>query len=203
MATVGRIQPDKAVLSIGAANTITVADDGALLATNTDWQGFCDDLSANGVVVESASCLILGTGGSARAVAYALRRMGAGSVTFASRNPDGRPDVISYADIGVKDFLPHLIVNCTPTGMHPHIEALPWSADTPFPADAVLYDLVYNPAETALMRQASAAGARAIGGLGMLVQQGALSFDQWTGIEPPLAVMEEAARMKLELSAGN
>jgi shikimate dehydrogenase len=87
--------------------------------------------------------------------------------------------------------------------MHPHIEALPWSADTPFPADAVLYDLVYNPAETALMRQASAAGARAIGGLGMLVQQGALSFDQWTGIEPPLAVMEEAARMKLELSAGN
>lgn len=197
LATIGRIQPDESVLAIGAANTITVTGDGALLATNTDWQGFRDDLAANGVAVSGVPCLILGTGGSARAVVYALRQMGAASVTFASRHPADYSDAISYAEVGAQGFAPGLIVNCTPVGMHPHVAVSPWPADTPFPPDAILYDLVYNPTQTALMQQARAAGARTIGGLGMLVRQGALSFAQWTGIEPPLDVMEEAAITRL------
>jgi shikimate dehydrogenase len=91
-----------------------------------------------------------------------------------------------------------LVVNCTPVGMHPGVDASPWPADAPWPRGVPLVDLVYNPPVTCLMERAHAAGARAIGGLGMLVRQGALSFEMWTGQAPPLDVMAEAARAALE-----
>lgn len=186
---------DADVQAMGAANTLIREPDGNLRAANTDWRGFRDDLLADGVDSAGGSCLILGTGGSAQAVAYALRQMGASAVTFVSRYPAGRADTIGY------DALPGagvaLIVNCTPVGMWPAVEASPWPAGLPFPADAVVFDLIYNPSVTRLMARARAAGLHATGGLGMLVRQGALSFEMWTGQPAPLDVMTAAARRAL------
>ncbi|MBI5961524.1 MAG: hypothetical protein HY866_22480 [Chloroflexi bacterium] len=103
----------------------------------------------------------------------------------------GYSDLPSWADRAA------LIVNCTPVGMFPKVDGSPWPEEVPFPACAALYDLVYNPPVTRLMTQAQAAGARAVGGLGMLVRQGALAFEQWTGVQPPLDVMLSAARRAL------
>ncbi len=191
---------EAAVETIGAANTLTRAEDG-WHASNTDWRGFLDDLRAHGVEPQGMACVVLGTGGSARAVGYALARAGAAAIAYISRDPTRAGDLRpaqGYA--ALRELAPRadLIVNCTPLGMWPHVERTPWPPDVPFPSGAVLYDLVYNPPRTQLMRQAQAAGARAVGGLGMLVRQGALAFAQWTGRTPPLDVMEQAARAVLE-----
>jgi shikimate dehydrogenase len=157
-------------------------------------------LLAYGVTVEGSSCLILGTGGSARAIDYALRHaLNALPPWWVSRTPGSQDRVIPYADLPGQAARAALIVNCTPVGMVPNVEQSPWPEDVPFPADAVLYDLVYNPPVTRLMMQAQSAGARALGGLGMLVRQGALAFEQWTGVLPPLDVMFLAARRALNL----
>lgn len=194
-----RFRVDDAVMEIGATNTLTVEADGWVHAANTDWQGFADDLRAHGVEVAGRRCLILGTGGSARAVAHALRRMDAGRVTFVSRRPGWLARrTIPYGKLGRVAPTVDLIVNCTPVGMSPHVDASPWPEDVPLPEDAVLYDLIYNPPVTRLIAQARAAGLQTIGGLGMLVRQGALAFERWTGLRPPLEVMEQAARQALE-----
>lgn len=184
--------------AIGAANTLTVEPDGSLTADNTDWRGFADDLAAGGIAVEGARCLVLGTGGSARAVIYALRAGGAAAITAISREPGGRDGAAGYGDLARLAPSADLVVNCTPAGMSPDVAASPWPEDVPFPGGAALVDLIYNPPVTRLMADAQAAGARTVGGLGMLVRQGALAFERWTGIAPPLAIMLEAARHALQ-----
>lgn len=184
--------------AIGAANTLTVEPDGSLAADNTDWRGFADDLAAGGITVEGARCLVLGTGGSARAVIYALRAGGAAAITAISREPGGRDGAAGYGDLARLAPSADLVVNCTPAGMSPDVAASPWPEDVPFPGGAALVDLIYNPPVTRLMADAQAAGARTVGGLGMLVRQGALAFERWTGIAPPLAIMLEAARHALQ-----
>ena len=191
----------EAVRATGAANTLIVQPDGSLRAENTDWRGFADDLAAHGVNVTGATCVILGTGGSAQAITFALQQGGAAAITAISRDPGGRAGVASYADLARLALRANLIVNCTPLGMSPRVEGSPWPDEVPFPLGAVLYDLVYNPPVTRLMRQAQSAGARAVGGLGMLVRQAALAFALWTGSAPPLAVMQDAARHALRESA--
>jgi shikimate dehydrogenase len=197
------VERDDAVIAIGAANTLTALD-GHLHATNTDWRGFQDDLAAHNVDVRGIEALILGTGGSSLAVDYALRQGGAKSITYVSRNKHDAGGIINYDDladyVGARGFSPLLVINCTPVGMWPNIEPSPWPDDLPFPTDATLYDLIYNPPITRLMQHALEAGAQVIGGLGMLVRQGALSFEQWTGIQPPIDVMENAARHRLGLT---
>jgi shikimate dehydrogenase len=183
--------------AIGAVNTLVVHPDGDMMdGENTDWRGFAIDLDEHGVRSAGARCLILGSGGSAQGVVYALEQSGAESITLASRRPS-KDREIGYNDLG--DIAPavDLIINCTPVGMSPEVDRSPWPENVPFPPDAVLYDLVYNPPVTRLMEQAEAAGARVIGGLGMLVWQGALAFELWTGIVPPVDVMAEAARAAL------
>jgi shikimate dehydrogenase len=186
--------------AIGAVNTLVVHPDGDILdGENTDWRGFAIDLDEHEVQIAGAPCLILGSGGSARGVVYALEQGGAESVTLASRRPS-QPGEISYNDLGDVAPTVDLIINCTPVGMSPDVDRSPWPEDVPFPRDAVLYDLVYNPPFTRLMAQAESAGARVIGGLGMLVWQGALAFELWTGILPPVDVMTEAARAALGIA---
>jgi shikimate dehydrogenase len=90
-----------------------------------------------------------------------------------------------------------LIVNATPLGMWPEVDISPWIEGVPFPAHALLFDLVYNPRETLLMRQARAGGARAVDGLRMLVHQGAEAFELWTGVQPPVEVMYAACTAAL------
>ncbi|HRQ39401.1 MAG TPA: shikimate dehydrogenase [Chloroflexota bacterium] len=213
---------EDAARAIGAVNTIVVnrnplsvtreTDYGLRITDyelrmkgyNTDWAGFLADLNELGVGVNGRDCLVLGAGGSARAVVYALAKSG-GRVQVVARRVEQAGELVAalrpYGGDGVmaRPFtdLPiitatltaPLIVNTTPLGMTPHPEGSPWPDDLPLPPGAFLYDLVYNPRETTFMRQAQAAGLPAANGLGMLVYQGARAFELWTGQQPDVQVM--------------
>ena len=188
--------------AIGAANLIFMKA-GRLTGDNADAAGFLADVQRCGVATSAAgrqAALVLGAGGSTRAVVYALlhtgwqvwiaaRRVEQASALAASLQDTGpglhvlplRPEAID----GAYD----LIVNTTPLGMFPAVDASPWPAGLPFPPGAGVYDLVYNPSETLLVRQARAAGLRASNGLGMLVEQAATAFETWTGRAAPLSAM--------------
>ena len=194
--------------TIGAVNTISMQD-GKLIGDNTDAQGFLDDLKKLLATEpprhrDTKSALVLGAGGSARAVVYALVNDG-WDVTIAARrieqaeklfsqfpSPDYRISIIEYHPTTLYSLLPTLIVNTTPLGMFPRIEMSPWPDELPFPLDAAVYDLVYNPLETKLVRDARAAGLQAVTGLGMLIKQAALAFKIWTGCNPPREVLWDA-----------
>jgi shikimate dehydrogenase len=85
-----------------------------------------------------------------------------------------------------------IIVNATPVGMFPQVDASPWPPEAPLPAGAFLYDLIYNPPETALMKAARQAGLETASGLGMLIEQAALALERWTGQRVPRRVMWQA-----------
>lgn len=188
------------VRQIGAANTLTRLPDGGLRATNTDWDGSRGDLLAHDVALNGETrCVILGTGGSSKALTHALNTEGVSDFWFVSRQAQGKGNVIGYTQLQEKidDIAPDLIVNCTPVGMWPHVDNSPWPKGLPYPQGATVYDLIYRPEKTKLMRDAEEAGCKVIGGLGMLVRQAALSFEQWTGARASYTIMEEAARKAL------
>lgn len=191
--------------SIGAVNTISLRK-GRLIGDNTDVAGFLADLTnflSRLSLATHHSSLVLGAGGSARAVAYALCSAG-WQVTIAARRPEqaetlaeslqvARSQIRGVALSTVAGWRGELLVNTTPLGMTPAIDTSPWPVGIPFPAGAAVYDLVYNPRETRLVREARAAGLPAITGLGMLVEQAALAFETWTGCRPPRTVLRQAA----------
>jgi len=189
--------------AIGAVNTIAVRK--GLIGYNTDWRGFLTALSEGGDDAQGKRAVVLGAGGAARAVVYALAQVGA-QVTVLNRT-------LARAQALVKDFSPlfpalpltlqtleeqtaeaHLLVNATPVGTWPEVNQSIWPQGLTFPGHLTVFDLVYNPRQTKLLRQAEAAGAKAIGGLGMLVHQGAAAFELWTGEKAPVETMYEAAR---------
>jgi len=187
--------------AIGAVNTI-VKQDGRLIGHNTDAAGFLADLAGHGVALAGRTVLVLGAGGSARAVVAACTSVGAQPRVLA-RRPEaaaglqtlGPVIIFEWTELGLLRASDGcaVIVNTTPLGMSPRAEATPWVEGTPFPPDAFVYDLVYNPAKTRLVRQARAAGLRADTGLGMLVEQGALAFEKWTGRAAERGMMRWAA----------
>ena len=197
-----------AALAIGAVNTIIVQPDGRLLGDNTDAPGFIADLRDHGVEPQGKRVLVLGAGGSARAVVYGLALAGACSITIANRTPDRAAELTVTLQerlpncpldaCALLDDLPNvaqntdLIINCTSLGMTPNVDGLPWLPELPFRPDQAVYDLVYNPRQTRLLAQAERDGARAIGGIGMLVWQGAIAFERWTGVTPPVDLMRQA-----------
>jgi shikimate dehydrogenase len=203
---------DEAARTIGAVNTIVVQE-GRLLGYNTDGAGFLVALREAGFEPAGRRALVLGAGGGARAVVYALSRADC-SVAILGRTVQraaelardlGRADVgapvtwvprgVTLAGLPLADF--DLLVHSTPVGMWPQVEASLWPEGLPLPSHWTVFDLVYNPGETRLLSQARAAGATAIGGLGMLVHQGALGFALWTGRRPPVDGMRAAAERAL------
>jgi len=196
---------DPAAAAIGAVNTVIVSDDGhgnaRLLGKNSDWLGFMADLAALNVDVRGRDCVIFGAGGSARAVAYGLVQAGA-MVHIVARRPAQAEELVAAMELprtsiavatmdDVVALSAPLLVNSTPLGMHPHEDGSVWGTK-PFPSNAFAYDLVYNPTETLFMRQARAAGCGAANGLGMLLRQGAIAFEWWTGVTPDVNVMQAA-----------
>lgn len=179
---------------IGAANTLTFAD-GAIRAENTDAQGLLDALPGS---ARGTRALVLGAGGAARAVVWALLREGAevdvwNRTALRSRNLceelGGRP--VEHSDQTAYD----LIVNSTAVGLHgedPFAE-LPLRADG-FARGQVVVDMVYGSEPSALLAAATTAGAATVDGIDILVNQGAQSLKIWTGFDPPLDVMGRAAR---------
>jgi len=221
--------------TIGAVNTL-YAIESRLIGDNTDAPGFYSDLQTRlpGVIGCSRG-IVLGAGGSARAVVYALLKAG-WEVTVvarrvsqaqdminslksenaqlppgaaASQHPAGMSQAIVFSQDSLSRYLSQatkhdqgriLIVNATPLGMAPEIAATPWPAGIPFPSGAMLYDLVYNPAETVLLRTARSQGIPSVNGLGMLVEQAALSFERWTGYPAPRQAMYAAIADRTEMN---
>ena len=174
--------------SIGAINTVIRAEDGALVGTNTDAGGFYAPIA--GLELEGAHVAVIGAGGAARAILFALARVGVGRVTILNRNVLKAAALLSR--FGIKgDAVPlgsplpavDLLVNASALGM---VGQPPLSIDlSPLPEDAVVYDAVYAPLETELLAQARARDLDAVDGLEMLVGQAALAFEMFFGAEPP------------------
>ncbi|MCB9452001.1 MAG: shikimate dehydrogenase [Anaerolineaceae bacterium] len=197
------VRPDERARAVGAVNTIDFRDD---TATNTDVLGFIGDLEAYDVPLAGTRVIVLGAGGAARAAVYGLAQAGA-EVVVVNRTRKRAQEMLANLALsanlsGVEvmtlddaaEWGAGLIVNCTSVGMWPHTEESPWINGVPFPKGVTVYDMVYRPEKTLLMKQAEANGGRAIGGLGMLVRQGAKSFEIWTGQPAPVDVMLAAAR---------
>ena len=199
--------------TIGAVNTISMQN-GKLTGDNTDVPGFLTDLRSflklRNRRHEDKIALVLGAGGAARAITYALVNDG-WKVSLAARRAeqahaliaqfpeiDSRIRNVGYDHNSLNIVIPtlDLIVNATPVGMSPAIENSPWYVNLPFPPNAAIYDLIYNPRDTKLVKDVRAAGLSATTGLGMLIEQAALSFEIWTGCnvprEPLFAAVEEA-----------
>jgi shikimate dehydrogenase len=216
---------DPAAAAIGAVNTLVIDSptnemttpdlsgkpqdsslDRIISGYNTDWHGFLAHLDEMGIEVQGRQCLLLGAGGSARAVAYALATRKASVHIYARRVEQAKQiesdlgqyfekelfqarslSLLRQSSQNYKDQL--LIINTTPLGMIPRIDLSPWPEDLAFPDGAFVYDLIYSPAETRLMRQARESGCGAVNGLGMLLYQGAEAFRLWTGRKPDLGTM--------------
>ena len=195
--------------AIGAVNTIYMRGD-KLIGDNTDAPGFLSDIKqfiGNRESGIGKSAIVLGAGGSARAVVYALANDG-WNVTISARRIEQaqqlvdsvagyRLQVAGYSnlqsstfDIQLSTF--NLIVNTTPLGMTPNTETSPLPDNTIFSKNTFVYDLVYNPRETKLVRDARAQGLNASTGLGMLIEQAALAFETWTGHNPPRDILYQA-----------
>lgn len=193
-----------------AVNTI-YREDGKLVGDNTDVPGFLADLHSflSGVRLSNQKALLLGAGGAASAVGVALAQEG-WQVTIAARRLEQAEALsLRMALLGIEPpgailldgntLRQHLgvssnclIVNATPLGMSPRDSETPWPERLAFPPGAAIYDLVYNPRETRLVRTAHKAGLPARNGLGMLAEQAALAFERWTGRSAPREAMWEA-----------
>ncbi|KTB47494.1 shikimate dehydrogenase [Dehalogenimonas alkenigignens] len=185
---------------IGAVNVI-LNDGGRLTGCNTDAPGFLAALKCSGFEPSGKKAVVIGAGGAARAVVFALRGAGASVAivnrtreTAASLAADTGAAALPMTDAGFSEALAgaSLVVNATSIGLSPDIEA------TPLPAKflrqgLVVFDIVYRPQQTRLLRDAEAAGCQTIGGLEMLVEQGALAFELWAGQPAPRDVMSGAA----------
>jgi shikimate dehydrogenase len=187
---------DPLAKSIGAVNTIVVRKQ-RLIGYNTDALGFQRALGRTGVEVKDRSCAVLGAGGSARAVVRALDLLGARATVYARDVVKAQAwiaaeRVYAFSNLSNIDQETVLIVNSTPLGMTPQVDASPWPDQLGFPPNALVFDLVYNPAQTRLMDQALRSGVRSINGLTMLIDQGAAAFEMWTGRAAPIEVMREA-----------
>ena len=200
--------------AIGAANTIYLRED-KLIGDNTDAAGFLADLKkfmaeapspilGEGLGVRERSALVMGAGGSARAVVYALLNDG-WNVTIAARRLEQAHQlassflnyqlpIIKIENLQSQVSNLHLIVNTTPVGMTPNTDQSPLPENLSLPRHVSIYDLVYNPPETQLVRAARNQGLNARTGLGMLIEQAALSFELWTGQNPS----RENMRMAVE-----
>jgi 3-dehydroquinate dehydratase/shikimate dehydrogenase len=182
---------------IGAINAIRV-EGHRWLGDNTDAQGFLEPLRDR-LPLTGTRAALLGAGGAARGVAIALATSGA-HVSVHARNRQRAGEVAALVSGSVGAWPPEpaswdLLVNCTPVGMHPHVDESPLPAS--HLASGTVYDLVYNPQATRLLTEAERAGCRTIGGLEMLVGQARQAFEWWTGVRPSAAVMRSAAVNKL------
>jgi 3-dehydroquinate dehydratase/shikimate dehydrogenase len=188
---------------VQSANTLK-RQRGGWIACNTDVSGFLRPLE-NQAVLQGLRATVLGAGGAARAVGDALVSAGA-RPTFCARRRDQAADIAKMTGAAVGDWPPapgswDVLVNATPVGTAPHVD------DTPMPAGPftgqLVYDLVYNPIDTRLLREARTAGCRTIGGLDMLIAQAQLQFDWWTGMRASERVMREAALAALDARSAN
>jgi shikimate dehydrogenase len=197
-----------AAARLNAVNTV-VRKGKRLIGHNTDLPGFLADLDRNGFEYRGKDAVVIGSGGAARAVVLGLVEsrcrlllvavIREQAEALARDLGEGRVDVISWDEPSLADRArsASLVVNTSPVGMWPSVDASPWPESVPFPEKAGVYDVVYNPVQTRFLREARARGLKTAGGLGMLVEQGALAFELWTGAKAPRDAMMRAAQAAL------
>jgi len=187
---------------IGAVNTI-VNHDGKLIGYNTDGIGYVRSLcEETGLSLSNKRVLLIGAGGAARGIAYALAQAGVSKLWISNRTKAKADELAAY--IGQKtqtqpieskeiaDIIEQvdLVVNNTSVGMHPNINETPIDSKL-LHARLIVSDIVYTPMETRLLQEAKARGAMVHGGLGMFIYQGAYAFEYWTGLKAPVQEMRE------------
>lgn len=174
--------------TIGAMNTVVRQKDGTLIGTNTDAAGFYAPLAE--LDLEGAPVAVVGAGGAARAVLFALARANVGHVTILNRSPLKAMGLLATFGlkgdvVGLDAALPpvSLLVNSSSLGMtgQPPLDL----ALSPLPEEAIVYDLVYSPLQTGLLKAAGARGLDTVDGLDMLIGQAALAFELFFGASPP------------------
>lgn len=200
---------DSTAREIRAVNTI-VNQKGKLKGYNTDAPGFLKALNQDGgFSPRGRKAAILGCGGAGRAVAFALCWQGIGEILLINRTIEKaqslkedlrrfpvKTALAVWNEENLAESLREcdLIVNCTSIGMRNKQEQVTPLVMNQIPEKSLVFDIVYNPPETKLMKEARETGARALGGLSMLVYQGAEAFNLWTELQPPLEIMFRAAR---------
>jgi len=197
---------DQAAKAIGSVNTI-LNKDGRLFGFNTDGVGALQALRENGVEPRGKKVLLLGAGGAARAIAYTLAReadelvilnrtakQAAELANLLKQTFDRKVVADALSPNAIKDTLQDsdLLINATSVGMKPNANKTPVAFEWLRP-DLAVMDIVYNPVETKLAKDAKAAGAKVVSGFEMLIYQGAASFEIWTGHSAPVEVMRHAA----------
>ncbi len=196
---------------IGAANTLTVRDDVSLYASITDYaaalDSVCDAMSIQREKLKDKRVAVLGAGGAARAVVAGFTAFGS-VVTIYNRTLDKANALANtfnaqsaeLADIQSADF--DILINCTPIGMHPNIDATPYkftpNPEPRTPNPTVVFDTIYNPVETKLLREAKAAGCVTVSGIEMFVRQAAAQFTLWTGQPAPIDRFREVVTARLD-----
>lgn len=192
---------DEIASLIGAVNTIDFKN---LKGYNTDGIGA---IKAIGEVtnVKNKNVIIAGAGGASRAISFYLAKYGADSLTILNRNVDkaqglasdvlssGLIDSVESNSIDSMDLTDaDILINTTPVGMHPNVDDTPIALASDMHEDLVVFDAVYNPNETGLLKETIKIGAKPVYGIKMLLYQGAESFEIWTGKKAPIDAMEEA-----------
>ena len=203
MALIDEVAP--AARAIGAVNTV-VRVDGRYIGHNTDAPGLVRSLEEAGVQVGDARVVVVGAGGAARAAVVGLANAGASEVTVLSRRPEQGEALVRSLGAHVEcalDAAPlseaswsfetaTLLVQATSATLESNPGAFAFAAALPIdalPAEAAVVDMVYKPLKTSVLARAEERGLSIVDGLGMLLHQGAIAFEMWTGFEPPLDVM--------------
>ncbi|HLP16123.1 MAG TPA: shikimate dehydrogenase [Bacteroidota bacterium] len=197
--------------ALGAVNTI-VNTDGVLRGENTDVDGVRASLVPHAAMLSNEPLLVLGAGGASRAALYAAAEFRPCTIMIHNRNterarqtaaifaalfPDVRFDVVEAANLVQAASQARLIVNTTTVGMTPDTDAMPLPNETRFSNHQIIFDIVYTPLQTALLRKAAADGAAVINGMDMFIHQGARAFTLWTGEKFPVQAPRERVLREL------
>lgn len=196
---------------IGAVNTV-IQKDGKLYGENTDGKGFVTALKNSGETLEGKKVTILGAGGAARAIAVECALNGAAHINIINRSAGKGEELASLIQSETDSSVQYLtwensmkipadtqiLINATSIGFSPNVTDKPDINYSTITNQMCVCDVIFNPVETIFLKEAAANGAKIVTGLGMLVQQAALNFTLWTGVEAPVDVMEEALKKEFE-----
>lgn len=196
---------------IGAVNTV-IQKEGKLFGENTDGKGFVTALKNSGETLDKKNVTILGAGGAARAIAVECALNGAAHINIINRSIEKGEELASLIQMKTNSRAKYLnwknnmeipsdtdiLINATSIGFSPNVTDKPDIDCTAITPEMCVCDVIFNPTETIFLKSAAENGAKTITGLGMLVQQAALNFTLWTGVEAPVDVMEDALKKEFE-----
>jgi shikimate dehydrogenase len=197
---------------IGAVNTV-INNNGKLIGENTDGRGFVESIKDT-IDPADKHIVLFGAGGAARAVAVELALAGAKQLTIVNRSIEKAQDLcdlieqhtsaaaspVAWENTYSIPSTTHLVINATSIGLYPDVDATLDIDTTSITSNMVVADGIFNPPQTQLIQSANSNGCKTVPGIGMLVQQGAIAFEYWTGIKPNIEVMEKALREALEIA---